>query len=352
MLRVNHAILHVCDFESCVNVFSEEELDLSDRKVKSYVGKTCRKALSSVENRRGEFELDSSFEGEVRDYFANQVDFVSLSRQCAQFIAEELGHMESPESCDVLVADFEDDAPKVSADTPEEDQEAAYEAQGKRYFVVALLNSRPAFMHEVGGGELGTRVDIARHHAILPNPSQKIASFALVNARTMAVQFVDKPRQIAGEGRWLIPDGLLQCSNEASSKELFDTTMGLVEEVAEEFGVNSAVAMGRAKAYLAENADDSDEVPFDEFVDEVFDDEGPRRRFEQAAADEQLGDRVHMERDVAKRVSRNHKIVTDTGIVLTFPAEYSHNTELIEFKSAPNGLIQIELKNIGSIENR
>lgn len=94
------------------------------------------------------------------------------------------------------------------------------------------------------------------------------------------------------------------------------------------------------------------EVPFDEFVDEVFDDEGPRRRFEQAAADEQLGDRVHMERDVAKRVSRNHKIVTDTGIVLTFPAEYSHNTELIEFKSAPNGLIQIELKNIGSIENR
>ena len=49
---------------------------------------------------------------------------------------------------------------------------------------------------------------------------------------------------------------------------------------------------------------------------------------------------------------RNHKIVTDTGIVLTFPAEYSHNTELIEFKSAPNGLIQIELKNIGSIENR
>ena len=92
-------------------------------------------------------------------------------------------------------------------------------------------------MHEVGRGEDGaTRNNIERHHAILPNPSQKITSFALVNARTMAVQFVDKPRQIAGEERWLIPDGLLQCSNEASSKELFDTTMGLVEEVAEEFG--------------------------------------------------------------------------------------------------------------------
>ena len=197
------------------------------------MGQDVPKSAFERGNRRGEFEPDSSFEGEVRDYFANQVDFVSLSRQCAQFIAEELGHMESPESCDVLVADFEDDAPKVSADTPEEDQEAAYEAQGKRYFVVALLNSRPAFMHEVGGGELGTRVDIARHHAILPNPSQKLSSYALVESKTLEVLFCDKEREISGEKRLLLPEGLLQCSSEASSKEVVDTVTRIVEEVAQ-----------------------------------------------------------------------------------------------------------------------
>lgn len=85
---------------------------------------------------------------------------------------------------------------------------AAYNARSEHYFGLLLLESKPAFMHEVGRGEDGaTRNNIERHHAILPNPSQKIASFALVNARTMAVQFVDKPRQIAGEERWLIPDG-------------------------------------------------------------------------------------------------------------------------------------------------
>ena len=51
-------------------------------------------------------------------------------------------------------------------------------------------------------------------------------------------------------------------------------------------------------------------------------------------------------------MTRNHKIRTDTGIEITFPAEYSQNPEFIEFTSAPNGLIQIELKNIGKIENR
>lgn len=37
MFKINHAILHVFDFVSCVNVLSQEELDLSDKNVKSYV---------------------------------------------------------------------------------------------------------------------------------------------------------------------------------------------------------------------------------------------------------------------------------------------------------------------------
>ena len=42
----------------------------------------------------------------------------------------------------------------------------------------------------------------------------------------------------------------------------------------------------------------------------------------------------------------------DTGIEITFPAEYAQNPEFIEFTSTSNGLIRIELKNIGSIENK
>mgnify|MGYP002577316065 CR=1 FL=1 len=41
-----------------------------------------------------------------------------------------------------------------------------------------------------------------------------------------------------------------------------------------------------------------------------------------------------------------------TGIDITFPAEYGENPDFIEFVSGPNGLINIELKNIGHIENR
>ena len=366
MFKINHAILHVFDFVSCINVFSQDELDLTDKNVKKYVTSVAKHALGGIDNKRGEFAPDSAFKDELVAYLNGGRDFVDLSTQIAEFISSELGRMEHPVSCDLLVVDFEDSpkAPKVNpediADMSEEEAaaaqaalEAAYAGRSAHYFGLLLLESRPAFMHEVEHAADGATVNsIERHHAILPSPSQKIASFALIDARTFAVQFVDKAREIAGEERWLIPDGLLQCSMEASSKELIDTTMRLVEEVAQEYGANPAVATARAKAYVAENAEDSDEVPFDELCDEVFEDEAPRRRLAEAFVEEDLPERAPVEREVAKRVTKNHKIRTDTGIEITFPAEYAQNPEFIEFTSAANGLIQIELKNIGSIENR
>ena len=59
-----------------------------------------------------------------------------------------------------------------------------------------------------------------------------------------------------------------------------------------------------------------------------------------------------VEKAVAKRVAKSHKIRTDTGIDITFPVEYGQNPDFMEFVSTPNGLISIQLKNIGSIENR
>lgn len=366
MFKINHAILHVFDFVSCVNVFSQEELDLSDKNVKSYVQRVAKHALGNIDNKRGEFEAESGFKNELSDYLNGQSNFTDFSLMIAEFLGSELGRVEQPASCDLLVVDFEDSprAPKLTtediAELSEEEAaaaqaelDAAFAGRSARYFGLLLLESKPAFMHEVGKAEDGASVNrIERHHAILPSPSQKISSFALVDVRTMSVQFVDKAREIAGEERYLIPQGLLQCTMEASSKELIDTTMRLVEEVANEYGANAAIATAKAKAYVAENAEGSDEVPFDEFVEEVFEDEGPRRSFVEAAQKENLPEHAPVERAVAKRVTRNHKIRTDTGIEITFPAEYAQNPEFIEFTSTSNGLIRIELKNIGSIENK
>ena len=352
-MNINHAVLHVFDFTSCVNVYSQVELDLSNKNVKRYVIGHAKRALGNIDAKRGEFAADSMFAEELRAYFRGQRDFIDLSVQVAEFMAGELGHMEKSESADLLVIDFEEDPDQTVRDMTDEEAEAAYRGQGKRYFALMLLESRQAYMHEVGSTDDGaTCVNVARHHAILPNPSQKVASFALIEAGTLAVSFCDKKRDIAGEERWLIPDGLLQCSVQASSKEVFTEVTRIVEEVAEEYGANAAVAVSKAKAYTYEAADECEELAPWEMAEEVFESEPARRRFEEALAQEAMPERVPVERAVAKRVAKSHKIVTDTGIEIKFPAEYAQSPEFIEFTSEPNGLISIALKNIAHIENR
>lgn len=378
--RINHAILHIFDFTSCVNSFSEEELDLTNRQIKSFVAKHAHRALASTDNMHGRFAEDSAFAAELSAYFAGGRDFTDLSVQIGEYFAAQLGRQEKPESCDLLVVDFEEDAPKrpapataadecpfdepdseCSAEEAQEDASLAEQPEDaevrieppRRYFAILLMESRQAFMHVVDRGQAGGTVnDIERHFAILPNPTQKVASYAVIDLRSMAVSFSDKARTVAGEEMMLIPDGLLQCSKEASSKETLGTVTRIVEEVAREYGANTAVAMAKAKDYVAEKAEAGEDFSCEELACEVFEDEPMRDRLAQAAEGEKLPERVAVEPRVAQRSARNHKIRTDTGIEITFPSEYSHNADFIEFVSEPNGLISIELKNIGSIENR
>lgn len=334
-MKVNHAILHILDFESAVNVMSQRELDLDTRAARSFVTSHLRRARTSGDNKRGAFAEDSAFAGELKSFFFGERDFIDLSQQIAEFVSGELAKAEKIESTDVFVADFEDD-------------------DDVRWFAVMLMNSRMAFMHEVAreGGEV--RNDIARHYAILPSPSQKVASFALVRASTMDVYFQDKKRKIAGEDTFLIPDGLLQCETGVSGKEAIDAVTRVVEQVAEEHGANTAVALAKAKAAVAEAVEEDEELPPWDIVDEAFEDEPVMRDAIKASLQEEhLPERVPVERAQVERAAvRNHKIRTDTGIEISFPAEMVDNPDYIEFVNEPNGLISISLRNIGSFENR
>ncbi len=69
-----------------------------------------------------------------------------------------------------------------------------------------------------------------------------------------------------------------------------------------------------------------------------------------ALTEEKVPERVPVERKQVERAAvRNHKIRTDTGIEISFPAEMGSNSEYIEFVNEPNGLISIELKTSGQL---
>ncbi len=354
-MSIAHAILHIFDLEGGSSSYSTHELDLSERTTKSYVQRSMRKIISSPENKHGSFLPESAFHQQLSAYLQGSIGFVGFSVQIAEALYGELRLGEEKDSCDLLVVDFEDDtnvsAPEVTGE--DESQDAAYEGRGERKLAIVLLPRKQVYAHDIR--TLGDQPlnEIIRHDAVLPSPSSRLDSYAVIEVNSLSIDFNDKTRVIAGSETLVLPDSLLQCTMNASSKEVLDAVTRIVADVAEEYGVNTAKAVSKAKAVVAEKAAESEYLPPWEVGEEVFSDEPVmRERFEEAVRNEEIPEQVRVKRAVANRMTKSHRIRTDTGIEITFPSEYSASPEYIEFINEADGTLSIELKNIGSIENR
>ena len=343
MLKVDSAILHVFDFDSGSTYLSSRPLDLSVRATRSFVQRHLRKISANAESRHGTFAPDSGFATELSRYLAGEREFVEFTQEIAQWFWEELRRAEDLEQCDLLVADFTD-TDAGAAD------EVAFEGEaGRRFFAVVLLPRRQAFVHEVGGD----MNDISRVDATLPNPSQKVASYVLVDAQSGAIDFHDKERSVGGEKVSLIADRFLQCTSEASSHEVIDEVSVIVRDVAEEFGLEPAVEVSRAKAAVARSADVGESFSPAEVGREVFA-EKPEvaERFERRVAEARLPEEAPVRRGVANRLTRSHRIRTDTGVEIAFPSELAEKPGYLDFATDSEGRITITVGNVAKIENR
>ena len=368
MIKISHAVLHAVDFEVGECDLSERELDLSVRQTKSYVTRMLRKVSNSAESRHGTFAETSAFAPELSRYLVGARDFLDFAADIARYFYEQLRMSEDAGQCDLLIADFEDtDASSGSTTTATQqsepslignDQESDDEENlARRAFAVLLLPRRQTFVHDVRSEEGLAYNDIVRHDSALPNPTQKIDTYAVIDCETSDIAFHDVERSIAGRRMFLVPDGFLSCSTEASGKEVIEAVERLVADVAEEYGVESAVAVSRAKSYVIDRASAADDVTPAEVGREVFQDNpAMAERYEQCLEErayaEELPSRVSVRKGVATRLAKTHRIRTDTGIEVSFPSEYAASSDYIEFGKDETGKITIELKNIGRIENR
>jgi nucleoid-associated protein YejK len=366
MMHISHAILHAFDFESGSTSFSQRELDLDTRATKSYVQRYMRKISSNAESRHGQFSDQSGFADALHGYVAGQVGFTEISQQVAQYLWEELRRCDDLEECDLLVCDFTDTQDmKAKAEqagggaVAQAMAEAAAEAPdledlSRRYFAAVLLPRKQAFIHDLGADATGApQNQILRQDSTLPSPTQKVDSYVLVDLGDFSIDFHDKVRTVGTQERQVIPEGLLQCSVQASSREVVEAVEKIVADVAEEAGVNVTEAVAHAKAVVQSSAEVDESFAPETVGKKVFEDEPElQERYEQVSREKELPEEVPVKRGVANRLAKNHKIKTDTGIEITFPSQYASDSNYIEFTTDAEGYVSILIKNVGKIENK
>lgn len=327
------AILHIMDFNSDICVFSQRELNIADGSVNEFLNKHLHKIMLDSSKTEGRFYETSFVREQLINYKQNEIDFKDFSTAVGHYFYSFISKVDELEAIDFLTVEFTEES--------------------RNYMAFLILPNQIAYTHQVITGEGEVKNDIIRYYTLLPNVTQKISSYALVNIGSMVIGFADKKRTINDEEVYIIPDKFLGCEVGISEKKTMKTINTITNQVAENYGVNAAVAVTRAKASMMEKAEEGENFcPFD-LGDEIFpENKEMSRDFKEKMAVANMPREVKIENEGVIKTTRSHKIKTDTGIEITIPTECLENSNYIEFINNPNGTISISLKNIGKIVNK
>ena len=333
VIAVNKAILHILDFNSNVTVFSEQELELGSSSVATFLMKHVEKSYCDPNLKPGKFSSTSKFKAQLTAYGDGEVSFIDFSAHIANLMHEAIAKSDKLISADLLVCDLT--------------------VNGEQVIAMLKCNNRIGYTHQVTQEEAGIRNTIINHYAILPNPSQKLDEYAFVGVHSSDIRFTDKKCCIDGQDVFILSDIILECSSRVSPKDTIGLVNAITRNVAERHGENTAIAVSKAKTFIIENTEVSEYLDPIELGKEVFA-ASPlmQQEYTQEVAQAGITEAIKIDKGLAVRSGRTHKIKTDIGIEISIPIDYFQNKDYVEFFNNPDGTLSIELKNIGKLQNK
>ena len=333
IVNVKKAILHILDGNSGITVFSDNEIDLTDVPVASFLTTHIEKIFDDPALRKGEFNDNSGFKYHMGQYKSGSEDLHALSLFVGEHLYENISHSEKITSSDVVVCEC-----TISEAT---------------YIAVLKFDNKSGFVHKVEKTEDGVCNEIINHFAILPSPTQKISECAFINLEDFSIKYKGKKLTVEGEKIDLIADGLLECIFDFSTKESFNAVEKIARSISTEYGNDAISTNARVKQYVKETAVPSENIDVKEMADSVFSDSvSAKSDFIEKVRESNIPETFEMNDYITKRVNKNLKIVTDTGIEISFPAEYYKDDENIFIINNDDGTLSIQINNIGEIINK
>jgi len=333
MININKAVMHILDCRSEVKVFSEQEMDLTNSNAVKFITKHIEKSSKDSDMRSGYLNENSRFYSQLKAYLDGAVSFVEFSIWIADLMYETIKSSDKPESSDMFLCD-------VAIDDV-------------RQIVLLKCLNKVGYTHQVTHENGMIQNEVIKHFSILPSTTQRMDSFAFINTEPTMVKFLDKNYSVDGQETALLSEVLLECSFTKSTKETVKLMNLVSETVAENFGANAVEAVAAVKNCMIESLEDSDSIDPVAMGRQVFaSSPGMQKAFAEELASVGISEPISVEKVFVGRANKMHKIKTDTGIEVSFPVDYYHNDDFIEFINKPDGTLAIELKNIGQITNK
>lgn len=332
-IQINAAILHVYDCHSDIPIYSRDVLNCMQEDINEYLTKHIEKAFRDSSAIVDTLSNTSYFATQLLQYKNADINFIDYSTNLCKKIFSYLSQTDNVKSIDCVVCDLEE--------------------SGNRYIGIIEFQNQIGFTHKVTQENHSVKNDIIKYYSILPSPTQKVYAFAFVNVETFYARYSDQRRFLDGKDVSIIADFILECTNLISPKVAVNTVKSIALQLSEQQGKNSVAVVSKVKAFLAENAETSDDLDTAELSHRVFPESDElAEEFKQQIQQQGIPALIPIERTYAIREGKRHRIKTDTGIELIIPSDFFENSDLIEFINNPNGTISISIKNVSKILNR
>lgn len=332
-IRIRKAVLHILDTSVGMPVLSEKELELN-LEIETFLEKHLAKVLEDDSTRAAYF-----YEGEnrVREYcqrIAAGEDFLAVSTGLTAELYQIMqSHVEIPPA-DLLCCLFEADETK--------------------FYGVLKFNYKSNFIHYVQMEDELNAVTLIRQRTVLPSESQRVEECFIVNLDDFSLKLIEKEYEIDGEKQFYLSKLFLNCHFDLSAREkarLIDKT---AQKVAKKYCGDPVAPLARLRKAVTEEMDGEGAVNLERVAQAVFyDDPSAKREYLEEIRSAGLEQpEVKLTEKITNKKFRNHKIQTDTGVEIEFPADYFNDRDKLEFVNNLDGTISIVIKNVGKITNK
>jgi hypothetical protein len=327
-IRINSAVLHILDINISTPIISGGLLEI-DEDIEIFLTKHISKIISDINLQKAYFTEDSFVQSVCKDFSEENIDLIEASGQIAKHLfGIMLKNVDIP-SCDLIVCNFFHNEMKMMA--------------------VLKLNYKMGYSHYVNQSEEGVRNVIVVQRTLLPVEGQKVEEFALVNLEDMSLTLIQKEYEINGTKEAYWSTLFLKCRSELSNSKKLRIIEKAAKDVTKRHFEEDFTMVAQTRKALAETLEEGNPVEIEEIAKEIFkDDEELKKEYISEVKKAGLREEVfEVPQNVVGKKLLNHKIKTDNGIEINFPAQYYDDINKIEFVNNVDGSISIIIKNVG-----
>ncbi len=330
--EISASILHILDYSAHNTLFSEASLNLEDGLIGRVVTRLVRKVHRDVDGHDGTFEADAPYVKVLDAYNRGEISFTAFSKQTAAMFDTALRD-KTVKTLDLFVSSYHyDDVPYVS---------------------LVFLEGQSSLV-PYSGNENGLLVNtIEEKRGIFPSLNRRVSSYAVINLLSHEIRINDALKWDTEDKNVL--SSVLHCTFGQSTKEVLTSLTEIADEVARDYDENPVVSVSRIKQCINAAVQEERPVETEELARELFpaeEDVPKQEAFLKKTAEKQVPAQMEVAPSAIRTQMKKQRIATDTGIEISFPAEYTADPDMISFINEEDGSISISIHHIGHITNR